>query len=32
MDVVSKMEKTKTGRKGRDIPDLDVVIAQCGEM
>jgi peptidyl-prolyl isomerase H (cyclophilin H) len=32
MDVVEKMERTKTGRRGRDVPDLDVVIAQCGEM
>ncbi|KAI0391465.1 putative U-snRNP-associated cyclophilin [Xylariaceae sp. FL0594] len=32
MDVVQKMERTKTGRRGRDTPDLDVVIAQCGEL
>lgn len=32
MDVVSKMEATKTGRRGKDMPDLDVTIAQCGEM
>lgn len=32
LDVVDKIERTKTGRRGRDIPDLDVVIAQCGEM
>ncbi|KAI1338822.1 putative U-snRNP-associated cyclophilin [Xylariaceae sp. FL0016] len=32
MEVVEKMERTKTGRRGRDVPDLDVVIAQCGEM
>lgn len=32
MDVVRKMEATKTGRRGRDVPDLDVLIAQCGEM
>ncbi|KAI1137186.1 putative U-snRNP-associated cyclophilin [Hypoxylon sp. FL0543] len=32
MDVLEKIEKTKTGRRGRDVPDLDVVIAQCGEM
>ncbi|CAJ2499895.1 Uu.00g027480.m01.CDS01 [Anthostomella pinea] len=31
-DVVDKIEKTKTGRRGRDVPDMDVVIAQCGEM
>ncbi|KAI1761652.1 putative U-snRNP-associated cyclophilin [Hypoxylon sp. FL1150] len=32
IDVIEKMEKTKTGRRGRDIPDMDVVVAQCGEM
>lgn len=32
MDVVRKMEATKTGYKGKDVPNLDVVIAQCGEM
>jgi len=32
MDVVKKIEMTKTGRKGRDVPDMDVVIAECGEM
>ncbi|KAI0020754.1 putative U-snRNP-associated cyclophilin [Xylariomycetidae sp. FL0641] len=32
LDVVEKMEKTKTGRRGRDVPDMDVVIAECGEM
>ncbi|KAK4042593.1 cyclophilin-like domain-containing protein [Parachaetomium inaequale] len=32
MDVVRKMENTKTGYKGKDVPNLDVVIAECGEM
>ena len=32
IDVVEKIEKTKTGRRGGDVPDLDVAIAQCGEM
>lgn len=32
MDVVKKMEATKTGRRGKDVPDLDVTIAQSGEM
>jgi peptidyl-prolyl isomerase H (cyclophilin H) len=32
MDVVKKMEATKTGYRGKDIPNLDVVIAQSGEM
>jgi len=32
MDVVRKMENTKTGYKGRDVPNLDVVVAECGEM
>lgn len=32
MEVIEKMEKTKTGRRARDVPDMDVVIAQCGEM
>ncbi|KAI1489781.1 putative U-snRNP-associated cyclophilin [Biscogniauxia mediterranea] len=32
LEVIEKIEKTKTGRRGRDIPDMDVAIAQCGEM
>ncbi|EFY87752.1 peptidyl-prolyl cis-trans isomerase [Metarhizium acridum CQMa 102] len=32
MEVVRKMEHTKTGYKGKDVPNMDVVIAQCGEM
>ncbi|QPG96009.1 Peptidyl-prolyl cis-trans isomerase H [Epichloe festucae Fl1] len=32
MDVVRKMEATKTGYRGKDVPNMDVVIAQCGEM
>ncbi|RDA88894.1 hypothetical protein CP532_5411 [Ophiocordyceps camponoti-leonardi (nom. inval.)] len=32
MDVVKKMEATKTGYKAKDVPNLDVVIALCGEM
>jgi cyclophilin family peptidyl-prolyl cis-trans isomerase len=32
MDVVRKMENTKTGYRGREIPNLEVVIALCGEM
>ncbi|EJT78864.1 peptidyl-prolyl cis-trans isomerase H [Gaeumannomyces tritici R3-111a-1] len=32
MDVVRKMEATKTGHRGKDMPNLDVIIAQCGEM
>lgn len=32
MDVVRKMEATKTGYKGKDVPNLDVVIAECGEL
>ncbi|KAK4217608.1 peptidyl-prolyl cis-trans isomerase H [Rhypophila sp. PSN 637] len=32
MDVVRKMEHTKTGYRGQDRPNMDVVIAQCGEM
>ncbi|KAM7207717.1 peptidyl-prolyl cis-trans isomerase [Naviculisporaceae sp. PSN 640] len=32
MDVVRKMEHTKTGYKGREVPNMDIVIAQCGEM
>ncbi|KAK2592380.1 Peptidyl-prolyl cis-trans isomerase H [Conoideocrella luteorostrata] len=31
-DVVKKIENTKTGYKGQDVPNLDVVISQCGEM
>lgn len=32
LDVVKKMEATKTGYRGKDVPNMDVVIAQCGEM
>lgn len=32
MDVVRKVEMTKTGYRGKDVPNMDVVIAQCGEM
>jgi len=32
MDVVRKMENTKTGYRGKDVPNLDVVIGLCGEM
>ena len=32
MDIVKKMELTKTGHRGKDVPNMDVVIAQCGEM
>ncbi|CRK31631.1 hypothetical protein BN1708_015992 [Verticillium longisporum] len=32
MDVVKRMEATKTGYRGKDVPNMDVVIAQCGEM
>lgn len=31
-DVVQKMEHTKTGYRGKDVPNMDVTIAQCGEM
>ena len=32
MDVVRKMENTKTGYRGKDVPNLEVVVSQCGEM
>ncbi|KAB5578401.1 cyclophilin-like domain-containing protein [Coniochaeta sp. 2T2.1] len=32
MDVVRKMEATKTGYRGKDVPNLDVVVKECGEM
>lgn len=32
VDVVKKMEATRTGGRGKDVPNLDVVISQCGEM
>jgi len=32
MDVVRKMENTKTGYRGQDQPNMDVVISLCGEM
>ncbi len=30
--VMKMVEGIKTGRRGKDVPDLDVVISQCGEM
>ncbi|KYK54675.1 putative U-snRNP-associated cyclophilin [Drechmeria coniospora] len=32
MEVVKKMEATKTGYRGKDVPNMDITIAQCGEM
>lgn len=32
MDVLRKMENTKTGYRGKEVPNLDVVISSCGEM
>lgn len=32
MEVVRKMEMTKTGYRGKDVPNLDVVVSACGEM
>jgi peptidyl-prolyl isomerase H (cyclophilin H) len=32
MDTLRKMEYAKTGYRGKEIPNLDVVISQCGEM
>ncbi|TEA22502.1 Peptidyl-prolyl cis-trans isomerase H [Colletotrichum sidae] len=32
MEVVKMMEATRTGYRGKDQPNQDVVISQCGEM
>lgn len=32
MDVVHKMENVQTGHRKKDRPNLDVIIAQCGEI
>ncbi|KAK3903897.1 peptidyl-prolyl cis-trans isomerase H [Staphylotrichum tortipilum] len=32
MDIVRKMEHTKTGYRGKDVPNMDVVVSMCGEM
>ncbi len=32
IDVVKKMEATKTGYRGKDVPNLEIVVVQCGEM
>ena len=32
METLRKMENVKTGYRGKEIPNLDVVISQCGEM
>lgn len=32
MDVVRKMENTKTGYRGKDVPNMDVAVGMCGEM
>lgn len=32
MRTVRQMEQVRTGRRGKERPDLDLVVAQCGEM
>lgn len=32
METVRKIEATKTGYRGKDVPNLDVVVSMCGEM
>jgi peptidyl-prolyl isomerase H (cyclophilin H) len=32
LKVLDMMGAVRTGRRGRDVPDLDVVVSQCGEM
>lgn len=32
MQIVSQMGSTKTGYKGENVPNLDVVVSECGEM
>ncbi|KAI9047612.1 hypothetical protein LZ554_008325 [Drepanopeziza brunnea f. sp. 'monogermtubi'] len=32
MDVVRMMENTKTGYRGKDVPNQEVLISLCGEM
>lgn len=32
LDVVNKMGNTKTGYRGQNVPNMEVVISQCGEM
>ncbi|POS84097.1 Cyclophilin-like protein [Erysiphe pulchra] len=32
LEVLHKMQNIKTGYRGKDVPNLDVVIASCGEM
>jgi peptidyl-prolyl isomerase H (cyclophilin H) len=32
MDVVRKMEQMRTGYRGKEVPNLDLVVSQCGEM
>lgn len=32
LEVLHKMQNIKTGYRGKDVPNLDVVIAACGEM
>lgn len=31
MDVVHKIEAVRTGHRSRDMPDMDVTIAECGQ-
>jgi peptidyl-prolyl isomerase H (cyclophilin H) len=32
MDVVKKMEATKTGYRGKDVPNSDISVSMSGEM
>ncbi|SZF01902.1 unnamed protein product [Blumeria hordei] len=32
LEVLRKMENVKTGYRGKDVPNMDVVVAMCGEM
>lgn len=32
LEVLHKMLNVKTGYRGKDVPNLDVIIAACGEM
>jgi len=32
MEVVRMVEQTRTGYRGKDVPNLDVLVSMCGEM
>jgi peptidyl-prolyl isomerase H (cyclophilin H) len=32
VEIVKMIERTRTGSRGKDVPNLDVVVSMCGEL